>query len=115
MQMLTNFGKELRKLRIEHMVTLGELGDAISLSAAFISALETGKKPVPANFIEKVANELKLSQTEIQNLRLAAARQTTEVTLPLTGKSDRAKELVVAFARRFDSMSDAELKKVFGE
>lgn len=111
--MLTSFGKTLRKIRIDHTKTLGQLGKLTGVSAAFVSALERGK-PVPDSFIAKVKTALSLTAAEVHELERAAAQQTKEVTLGIEGKSDKAKELAVAFARRFESMSDAEIQKILG-
>ncbi|ALN60879.1 hypothetical protein GLE_5538 [Lysobacter enzymogenes] len=111
--MLTSFGKTLRKIRIDHAITLGQLGALTGVSAAFISALERGK-PVPANFIAKVCQELALKPEEVLELERAAAHQTKEITLTINGRSDKARELAVAFARRFESLSDDEVQKILG-
>lgn len=109
--MLTNFGKALRKIRIEHEVTLGDLGELLNCSASFISALETGKKAVPPNFLNDISKQLKLSTAEQMELTRAAALQVKEVSLGLNNRSDKAKELAVAFARRFETMSEEEIAK----
>lgn len=109
--MLTNFGKALRKIRIEHEVTLGELGERLGCTASFISALETGKKAVPPNFLNDIAKELKLAIQEQIELTQAAALQVKEVSLGLSNRSDKAKELAVAFARRFETMSEEEIAR----
>lgn len=109
--MLSRFGKTLRKIRIDHSMTLGDLGTSMQLSAAFLSALERGK-PVPSNFIEKLKQAITLTPTEVSELELAAAQQTKEVTLNVENRSDATRELAVAFARSFQSMSDEELRRI---
>ena len=112
--MLTEFGKNLRMMRIAHgNKTLGDLGEMLGVSAAFISAVETGKKSVPPSFINQLQAMLGLSVDEIRSLELAAAKQAKEVSMGLHDRSDRARELAVAFARRFENMSDAEVEKVY--
>ena len=112
--MLTNFGKLLRKLRIDHVLTLGGLGELTGVSAAFISSMETGKRAVPASFLENLAGKLHLAAETNGELSRAAAQQAKKATLNLVNKSDKAKELAVAFARRFESMSDEEVRKLLG-
>lgn len=109
--MLTNFGKALRKIRIEHELTLGELGKKMDCSAAFLSAIETGKKPVPLNFLKELGVNLNLTQAEQRELAQAAAMQAREVSVDLSNRTDKAKELAVAFARRFETMSEEEIMK----
>ncbi|PKM09270.1 MAG: XRE family transcriptional regulator [Gammaproteobacteria bacterium HGW-Gammaproteobacteria-4] len=111
--MLTSFGKTLRKIRIDHSVTLGQLGELTGVSAAFISALERGK-PVPKDFIAKISSTLKLAPHDELALEQAAAQQIKEVTLKIDGMSDSARELVVAFARRFEDLSDDEVRSMLG-
>lgn len=113
--MLTEFGKKLRTLRIEHGKTLSDLGNLLDLSSAFISAIETGRKSVPAGFARKVADVLGLNTQEASELDRAASKSVAAINLPLEGRSDHAKELAVAFARRFETMSDADVKKLLGD
>ncbi|WP_242104147.1 helix-turn-helix transcriptional regulator [Lysobacter sp. M2-1] len=105
---LTTFGKTLRKIRIDHDLTLGKLADQVGVSAAFVSALERGK-PVPPDFVEKVGRQMHLGATDISALHDAAALQQKEVKLSMTDRSDQARMAAVAFARRFETMSDKEL------
>lgn len=111
--MLTEFGKLLRKLRIDHDKTLGDLAEKIGVSAAYVSAIETGKKPVTTQFLVQVQRALGLNEPEMRGLEQTAARQVKDVTMPMGAKSDRARELAVAFARRFESMSNEEVERVF--
>lgn len=111
--MLTDFGRLLRQHRIERSVTLGEIGKATGVTASFVSAVETGKKTAPTEFINKAGKSMQLAACEIEELQRAAYRGFTEVRLPLKGRSDREKELVMAFARRFESMSEQEVAKIF--
>ena len=51
--MLTNFGKELRNYRKYHGLLLGDMAKALDMSPAELSSIETGRKPVPVDFLEK--------------------------------------------------------------
>lgn len=114
--MLTEFGKTLRTMRIAHgNKTLGDLGELLGVSATFISAVETGKKSVPPSFITQLKNELNLDNSEVRQLEIAAAKQAKEISMGLHDRTDRARELAVAFARRFEHMSDAEVERVLNQ
>ncbi|MBL8299950.1 MAG: helix-turn-helix transcriptional regulator [Rhodanobacteraceae bacterium] len=110
--MLTNFGKALRKIRIDRDKTLGDLGDLLGVSPSFVSALETGKKAVPPSLLNQIVAVLSLTAEDQAALSEAASQQAKEVSISLRDRSDRAKELAVAFARRFESMSDADVEKL---
>src|SRR5262249_41539216 len=81
-------------------------------SAAFISAVETGRKPIPDGYVTVVSRAMNLSAAEIRDLRRAADRTKKEVkveTLP-----EHQRELVAAFARKLDEVPPAlmaQLKK----
>ena len=108
---LTKFGKALRKIRIDRELTLGMLADKVGTSAAFISALERGK-PVPSDFIAKAAQVMDLTDQEILALQEGAALQLKEVRISMTNRSDQARVAAMAFARRFETMSDRELAEL---
>jgi Zn-dependent peptidase ImmA (M78 family) len=90
-----------------------DLARLIERSAAFISAIETGKKTIPDAYVASVARAMKLSATEIKELRRAVDRTRKEVHVEKLPEDQR--ELVAAFARKLDSLpSDmiADLKKI---
>jgi transcriptional regulator with XRE-family HTH domain len=113
--MLSEFGKLFRKMRIDRDLTMGDVAASVGVRPAFISAIETGRKPAPAGFLEGVANALNLSQHESRQLTFAAAQQAKEVTVSLNGRSDQAKELAVAFARKFETISEADIARLLGD
>ena len=45
--MLTKFGKELRKIRIENDEILKDMADKLNVTAAYLSAVENGNRKVP--------------------------------------------------------------------
>ncbi|KJV35685.1 helix-turn-helix domain-containing protein [Luteibacter yeojuensis] len=111
--MLSPFGKLLRKMRIDRDKTLADLAGLANVSTAFVSAVETGRKAVPPSFIDAVTRGLSLTASEESSLAQAAAGQAKEVTISLANGSDRARELAVAFARRFENLSEGEVESLF--
>lgn len=57
---VTDFGKFLRKFRIERDEKLYDMAKKLNISIAFLSSVETGKKPVPQKLIDnlKVAYDM---------------------------------------------------------
>jgi transcriptional regulator with XRE-family HTH domain len=51
MKKLTPFGRAVRKYRVDRGETQLEVAEAIGVSIAFWSAIETGKKNVPAELL----------------------------------------------------------------
>ena len=54
--MITELGKELRKIRIDQDERLLDMAERLEKSAAFVSAVEVGKKSPPSGFEEAVIN-----------------------------------------------------------
>lgn len=115
MSKLTDFGKAIRKLRIDYDTKLNELATSIGVSSAFLSAVETGKKPISAELITKITNALGLSKAE-ENLLTHAASQSVDNVTVRTNSPEEA-EIALMFARRIqdDTLNMAQLRKILEE
>lgn len=107
---LTPFGIEVRKLRFDKRMRLLDLAERLNKSAAFLSAIETGRKPIPDDFVREVANAMKLSTEELARLRKAADRTRKHVTIERLPEDQR--EIVAAFARNIDKMTADDLADI---
>lgn len=113
MRGLTPFGIAVRKLRLDKHLRLLDVAKLLDCSAAFVSAIETGRKPIPDGFVLTVARAMKLSTEELATLRKAADRTRKHVSIEKLPENQR--EIVAAFARRLDKVPPdmmAELKKI---
>lgn len=108
--MTNELGKELRKLRIEREERLLDMAERLGKSSSFISAIETGKKPIPARFEEEVINAYDLPQHAAQSLRQASDRSRKEFTV--RPDAPRARDTAALFARRINSLSEDQLTKI---
>ncbi len=108
--MLTPFGVAIRKLRLDKGMRLLDLAKRIGLSPAFLSAIETGKKPIPDAYVVRVARAMELSPAEIRELRRAADRTRKEVGVEELPEDQR--ELVAAFARKLDELPSDMMEKL---
>jgi len=106
--MLTPFGKELRKLRIDREMRLGEMAKLLQVSAAFLSAVETGKKSVPEAMVGEIGKALKLKSEQVARLKQAAAASVISVRIELREADIEARELAVGFARRFPDLTEQQ-------
>lgn len=110
---LTPFGVAIRKLRLDKRMRLLDLAARLKKSAAFLSAIETGRKPIPDGFVLTVARAMDLSTEQLSDLRKAADRTRKSIAIEKLPEDQR--ELVAAFARRIDKVPAgmmAELKKI---
>lgn len=115
MSKLTEFGKAVRKLRIDYDINLSELATSIGVSSAFLSAVETGKKPISAELIKKITNVLGLTKDEEKLLTHAASQSVDNVSVR-TNNPEEA-EIALMFARRIqdDTLDLAKLRKILEE
>jgi HTH-type transcriptional regulator, competence development regulator len=101
---MTPFGKAVRHHRIEREILLGEMAEGLGVGSSFLSQVESGKKPIPDGFVQRVAAFLQLDASDAAQLRQAADLSTREFRLRVpesSGAADRilAGELVQEFAR----------------
>lgn len=100
---LSEFGKTLRKLRIDHEVMLKTLADATGVTSAYLSAVETGRKPANATLINKITEYLDLNEQKSWELTQAASKAKNDITVKHT--SDYGAELTLMFARKMENNS----------
>lgn len=110
MASLTPFGITLREIRVTHQLRLLDLAKALQLSVPFLSAVETGRKPIPDGFVLKLSRSLDLSTKEIEALRKAKDRTNREIRVGQ--HSEEQRELIAAFARRLDDLPDDMLEEI---
>lgn len=104
---LTPFGKLVRQHRLHKEVTLTDMSAAIGVSNAFASAVETGVKRIPADYVDKIVSALDLTRDQALELRQAAELSVPEVKISLIkGASRSDREIVALFARRFNNLPD---------
>lgn len=109
---VTEFGKFLRRLRVDRDLVLKDMADVLDVSSAFLSSLELGKKPIPTNFEEKIIKGFNLDDVQAQELRQAARISQPSVKIELTGKTTEEREMVMSFARKYESLSDEQKRKL---
>lgn len=101
---MTPFGKAVRHLRIEHEMMLGEMADALEISPSYLSQIETGKKSIPVDLVDRIAILFGLSKSDTVALREEASKSMTDFRIRLSAAAstrDRllANELAFEFAR----------------
>lgn len=104
----TQLGKELKKLRIELGINLADMARKIEVSSAFLSAIETGKKKAPNDFLAKLANKYAYIKDNFDTFEILLNQSRQSVVLPLSNPSFEDTSLATAFARRFNSLTASE-------
>lgn len=112
MMMLTKFGKELRRIRIEKSELLKDMADRLGVTSSYLSAVEHGKRDIPQNWIDRIVSLYSLGNQEKKCLVEAAKLSILSVKINLKGKPDSTTELVNAFARKLNSFSEEDVDKM---
>ena len=112
MMMLTKFGKELRRIRIEKSELLKDMADRLGVTSSYLSAVEHGKRDIPQNWIDRIVSLYSLGNQEKKCLIEAAKLSILSVKINLKGKPDSTTELVNAFARKLNSFSEEDVDKM---
>ena len=108
----TSFGEFVRILRIQHHEVMGDMAKKLETSVSFLSAVENGKKNVPAGWLEKISNLYKLSKEEIALLSEYIEESKTQFKISTTGAGNNQRKAALQFTRSFDSMSDETAIKI---
>ncbi len=108
----TEFGKIVRTARLQAGVKLSEMAEALDVSSAFLSGLETGRKKVSDDWTTKIAHYLR-HDLKLPVPTLEAAAAVSNKSVSLDGLSPQHQMLVAGFARIKDF--DEETEKRFHE
>lgn len=110
--MLTEFGKILRKIRIDNQELLKDMAKKLGVSSAYLSAVETGKRKVPNGWVAKVANLYALDGKSKDELELACERSAQEVKISLAKATGLQREAALSFAKALEGLDDQKLRKI---
>ena len=101
--MLTRFGKQLRKLRIEKDERLKDMAGKLGVTTAYLSAVENGKRTVPDAWIYDIMEMYDLSDDEARELQSAAYENKSDLTIDLNDTENV--EVALSFARKFRGLT----------
>lgn len=104
--MLNDFGKKVRKARIDADVTMQEMAQDLGTTASFLSAMETGRKRIPAEWVGAIGRYFTGKGVVVTDLGPAADVSNNAVSLD--GLTREHQMLVAGFARVQSSSLSAE-------
>lgn len=111
--MITPLGKALRVLRMDRGWLLKDMADGLSLSSSFLSAIETGRKPVPDDIVDRVSAWADLSEGEEDVLLKAYAQTVREFRIRTPNEmSSTDREAAALLARSFGSLPSEDIAKI---
>lgn len=110
--MITEFGKALRKLRIERNEVLKDMADKLQMTSSYLSAIECGKRNIPSDFISRIVDIYQLNKEEIHILHEARDNSIDRIEITLSGNLGQKRDLALQFARKFDDLDNETTKTI---
>lgn len=110
--MLTVFGRYLRKIRIDNDEILNDMAGKLQVTAAYLSAVENGKREIPEGWVEIIRDCYGLDDKQYFELTDAAYESKKSIKIKLEDETERDKDLVLAFARRFRDLNDDDVTEI---
>ncbi|HIY34284.1 MAG TPA: helix-turn-helix domain-containing protein [Candidatus Eubacterium faecigallinarum] len=110
--MLTDLGKELRRIRINNDEILKNMAAKLEITPAYLSAIENGKREPTKKFMDTLFKVYNVPCEEQKNLIQAFHSTIENVSINLSNQSQNRKDLGLVFARKFDGLSDDQIKKL---
>ena len=110
---MTPFGAKLRNLRKDRGVTLKTLAAALNVSAAYLSALEHGRRGSPGpGLVMEMCGHLDLIWDEAEELKRLAAISRPKVTLDTAGLSPEATEMANLLKKRISGLDEEQIADI---
>ncbi|MER8644095.1 helix-turn-helix transcriptional regulator [Mesorhizobium sp. M1252] len=110
---MTPFGEKLRALRAERGLRQKDMAQAIGVSAAYLSALEHGRRGAPTwTLIQKIIGYFNVIWDDAEELARLAEASHPRVRLDTSGLSPAATELANLLAENIEKLDEAELARI---
>lgn len=103
---ITEFGKAIRKARIDADVTLASMAEELGTTPSFLSAMEMGRKKIPDAWVSLIETYFARKGASV---RLRELADVANKSINLDGLDPAQQMLVAGFARV--NMSETELHR----
>jgi transcriptional regulator with XRE-family HTH domain len=110
---MTPFGEKLRALRAERGLSQKAMAEAIGVSAAYLSALEHGRRGAPTwTLIQKIIGYFNVIWDDAEELARLAEASHPRVRIDTSGLTPAATELANLLAENSEKLDEAELRRI---
>jgi transcriptional regulator with XRE-family HTH domain len=107
---LSPFGRELRKVRVDHSMRLYDVAKALGMTPSFISAIEIGRKPIPPYLIDLLQSKLGLTTSEVQ--RLIRAADLSKSSFVIDAETPESRVLAGTVSRKIKSLTPEKIAQI---
>lgn len=106
----TEIGRHLREVRVKTRDSLRAMAIKMGISAAYLSAIENGKRNVPAGFLETFFNAYSLTTEEQANITQSVYQSISKYTIDLTNLSDIKRQVLLSVIK--DEIDESTMDKL---
>lgn len=107
---VTPLGAKIRELRAKRGVSLKEMAAALSVSSAYLSALEHGKRGKPTWFlVQRIITYFNVIWDEAEEIQRLAELSDPRITIDTAGMHPKATELANQLALKIEVLSEDSL------
>ena len=92
--MVTEFGKILRIIRINSEDSLRGMANKLGISAAYLSSIENGKRPIPDSLYDNICNAYTLSDKDKKKLKESILASSKTIKIDLTELAEVKKQMI---------------------
>lgn len=109
---LTRFGEYMRILRVKKGILMKDTADILGVKTPFLSAVENGKKKIPADWYGKISHAYDLSDTDKNELKKVIEESASQIKIDLVNCNDSQKSLAFQFQRSFPDLDEETSKRI---
>ena len=107
---MTLFGMKLRELRRAKGVSQKDMAAALGVSAAYLSALEHGRRGKPAwALVQKIIGYFNIIWDDADELERLAEMSQPRVVIHTSGLSERATALAILFSQSISQLDENDV------
>lgn len=110
---MTPFGVKLRQLRAERRISLKDMAESLGVSAAYLSALEHGRRGRPTHaMVVAICAQLNIIWDEADDLIRLARLSHPRITVDTAGLSPAATELANLLSERIRKLPPDRVERL---
>lgn len=110
--MLSNYGKILRKIRIDKGLTMAQMAKSIGITSAYLSTIERGKRNIPKNLTQDIIGHYELSNEQVAELRKAELLSMDSIEIDISSAGLHERILVLSLVKNLKNMTYEQVEMI---
>ena len=106
------FGKLMNEIREKENESLRTMAKKLEISAAFLSAIELGKKTIPLEYADKISSIYNLDSEYKEKIVDAISKANKQIKLGLDDLNQEQEDVALLFARKINKADPELLEKL---